>query len=749
MTIDTITQENTVQNLAQCHGIQLEWSDIWGNVHPVGEEACRAMLEAMGIPAHTPEAVETELAKCRHRQADGLLEPVRVVAASEGRVVFPVYVLPEDAGKTFTWQLALEDGSLREGRFTPADLSPMPESAGMAFTLDPLPPMGYHHFTVRDAQAGRETRMLLVVSPDRCYMPDALLTERGNTASRTWGPALQLYAIKSKRNWGMGDFTDLAHIVDWCAKEGAGLIGLNPIHALFPHNPLHCSPYSPSSRAWFNVLYLDVEAMPDFAESEAARQRVLSPEFQAELERLRAEELVDYETVGKLKMEVFRLLYRSFCQRHLGKDTPRGQAYRQFVAQGGKRLERFALYHALQERFHSEDSHLWGWPVWPEAYRNPDSPAVSEFMENNAERVGFYQYLQWQVDEQLHAVGIRSLERQLGVGLYLDLAVGVDWGGADVWANQHLFAKKCGVGAPPDEYNQKGQDWGLPPMVPDRMREERFQSFIEMLQHNMKYAGALRMDHVMGLMRLYWIPPGFPPSQGAYVHYPFDEILGILALESQRNQCMVIGEDMGTVPAVVRDRMDRWGILSYKVFYFENENAETFTPPAGYSKMAAVAISTHDLPTLAGFWQSEDIAVRTELDLYPTHALRDKQIKDRVMERLGILRLLENEGLLPEGMIPDPASAATMTPALSKAIHQLVARTPCKVHMIQLEDLLLQPCQVNLPGTVEPAYPNWKRRIQLPLEDLFADPRVTETAQAIRTERPRWIAPETAPKKKR
>lgn len=753
MTTDIIAQENTIQNLAQCHGIQLEWSDIWGNIHPVGEEACRAMLEAMEVRTDTPEAIEAEMAKCRHRQSESWLEPVCVVSEAEEGVTFPVYLQPEDGGLTFEWRLHREDGAVETGRFNRDDLVPMPDGRygpRLGMRLQPLPPQGYHHLHVVHPHTGHESRMLLVVTPTRCYMPEALRDEEpegtgeGNVANRAWGPAIQLYSIKSRRNWGMGDFTDLLNILDWGAREGAGMVGLNPIHALFPHNPRHCSPYSPSSRAWFNVLYLDAEAMDDFPESEPARQRVFSPEFQEELERLRNEELVDYEAVGRLKMEIFRLLYRNFCQRHLAKSTDRAREFQDFVRRGGDRLARFALYHALQERFHDEDPNIWGWPVWPEQYRNPDSPAVREFSEANPERVGFYQYLQWQVDKQLHKVGIRSLEKHLPVGLYLDMAVGVDWGGADVWSNQHLFAKKCGVGAPPDEYNQKGQDWGLPPMIPDKMREESYQSFIETLQHNMKYAGALRMDHVMGLMRLYWIPPGMPPSEGAYVHYPFDEILGILALESQRNQCMVIGEDMGTVPEIVRDRMTRWGILSYKVFYFEKEDAETYIDPAEYKPMAAVAVSTHDLPTLAGFWQSEDISIRTELDLYPTNDLRDKQIKDRVMERVGILRLLEKQNLLPEGVIPDPASVPTMTPELAKAVHQLVARTPCKVHMIQLEDMLQQPLQVNLPGTVEPAYPNWRRRIELPLEDLVGDPRVLETTEALRTERPRWVFPEEA-----
>ena len=746
MSTDIITPgETTVKNLAACYGIQPDWKDIWGNVHAVSDEAFKALLNSMGISSDSPQQIAEAIAHRCKAEKDYTIEPVMVVTEEAENIRIPVYLKPEDHDKTFRWQLIEESGNVREGEFHREGT----EAGQLELLLDPMPLLGYHRFVMRDDATSHE--MLLVVSPTHCFLPPALRDElengEPNLANKTWGPALQLYAVRSKRNWGMGDFTDLLNTVDWCAKEGAGMVGLNPIHALFPHNPRHSSPYSPSSRAFFNVLYLDAEAIEDFAESETARQRVHSPDFQKELARLREEELVDYETVGRLKMEIYRLLYRNFGQKHLAKNTARGNDFKQFVEKGGERLQRFALYHALQERFFEEDNHMWGWPVWPESYRDPDGKAVAEFVAANPERIGFYQYLQWQVDIQLSKVGKRAFDEQLGVGLYLDMAVGVDWGGADVWGYQHLFAKKCGVGAPPDEYNQKGQDWGLPPMIPDRMREEQFASFIQTLQHNMKHAGALRMDHVMGLMRLFWIPPGLPPSAGAYVHYPFDEILGILALESQRNQCMVIGEDMGTVPEIVQDRMIKWGIYSYKVFYFEKEDAEKYIAPEKYIPHAAVAVSTHDLPTLAGFWQSEDIAIRTELDLYPSNELRDKQIKERVMERLGILKLLEQEGLLPEGVIPDPVATSIMTPELARAIHQLVARTPCKVHMVQLEDMLQQPYQINLPGTVEPAYPNWQRRITMPLEDLLTEPRVQATLEGLKVERPRWVAPDSDQKK--
>lgn len=757
--METMTQQSTtVQSLAQAYDIQLEWQDIWGNAHPVTEEMCRALLSAMNVSAQSQDDVNNAFEALQYATVARWIEPVTVVPEHEGTLQI-VLRLPETVINTeFSWQLTEENGTIREGRFIPRELHHLNDVElavhhekiiRYAFYLEGLPAQGYHRFVATQIDTHTGVDMLLVVTPNRCFLPailDAGATEfHGNDleaaarSARVWGPAVQLYAVNSNRNWGLGDYTDLVNLVDWSADHGAALIGLNPLHALFPHNPAHCSPYSPSSRIFFNVLLLDAEGIPDFAESEEARQLVYSPEFQESLKKLRGETLIQYAEVGRLKYKVLELLYQNFCAQHLAKNTVYAKDFKQYIQEEGTLLERFALFHALQERFHKEDANIWGWPVWPEAYRNPENEAVQDFLASNRERVGFYQYLQWQADRQLEKAGERCLDKNLGIGLYMDMAVGVDRGGADVWANQHLFAQSSAVGAPPDEYNQKGQDWGLPPLIPEKMREEQYRSFIEILRHTMKHAGALRIDHVMGLMRLFWIPPNLPPSQGAYIHYAVDELFGILALESQRNACMVIGEDMGTVPDIVRDRMQRWGVYSYKVFYFEKEWEDRFKAPEAYQDTAAVAVSTHDLPTLTGFWQGQDITVRTELDLYPNADLRERQVRDRVMERIGILNLLEQRGLLPPGVSTDPLSASSMTPELTAAIHRLVAQTRSKVFMVQFEDMLQQIDQINLPGTTEPTYPCWQRRLTVPLEEFATDRRVEAVCNALKEERPKRV----------
>ena len=315
---------------------------------------------------------------------------------------------------------------------------------------------------------------------------------------------------------------------------------------------------------------------------------------------------------------------------------------------------------------------------------------------------------------------------------------------ASIWAaqtpgpNRELYAIGARIGCPPDDFSLLGQDWGLPPWIPERLREQAYAPFIAMLRANMRGAGALRLDHVMGLMRLYWAPPGEDARSGAYLNYPLNDLLGILALESQRNRCLIVGEDLGTVPDAVRGALHDLGVLSYRLFYFErnygHENHGAFKAPAEYPEQALVAGSTHDLPTLAGFWRGADIELRTTLGLYPSEDQRNQQIQERAQDKARLLTALANEGLLPEGMSPDPANVPEMTPALLLAIHRFLARTPAKLAMLQAEDLLGQTDQANLPGTVE-QHPNWQRKLKLDIEAWAANSDINELVTALSAER--------------
>jgi len=628
------------------------------------------------------------------------------------------------------WRLVEESGEEHGERFVADTLPDVArrriddqEVVARRLTLGPKPSPGYHRLCLLRGELTL-AQMLLIVAPDACYQPEAV---RMN--GRLWGPALQLYAVRSQRNWGMGDLTDLRVLLEQWAARGAHLVGLNPMHALFPHNPDHASPYSPSSRLFLNSLYLDPESIDDFSECDKARELVHSAAFQARLRELRGTEHVDYPGVAAAKMPVLELLYASFRSRHLALDSDRSREFRNFQTRAGPALLQHALFEALQERFFREDPSVWGWPAWPLAYHDPGSPQVARFAEANRERVEFYEWLQWQVDRQLGEVKRRAFELQLGVGLYGDLAVSVDRGGAETWSNKDLYAVDATVGAPPDDFNLAGQNWGLPPFNPRRLIQSGFAPFIATLRANMRHAGALRVDHVMGLMRLFWIASGANPSEGAYVRYPLQELLGIVALESQRNRCMVIGEDLGTVPDEVRAALPALQVLSCRILYFERRDGE-FKAPSEYPEQALVAATTHDLPTLAGFWEARDLALREELSLFPSDEARQWQAQERCRDRARLLLALEREGLLPAQVSTNPASAPTMTAELARAVHAYLARTPCKLFMVQLEDVLGMLDQVNLPGT-SGRYPNWRRKVSLDLERWSQDGRFIEMCDTV------------------
>ncbi|HEX8963196.1 MAG TPA: 4-alpha-glucanotransferase, partial [Rhodocyclaceae bacterium] len=599
------------------------------------------------------------------------------------------------------WSLELEGGESLGGETTSEALARLDHRrlGGEAYArlALPLPPgigLGYHRFRLADARGAALGDMRLVVAPGRCYQPPAL--DRGG---RVWGLQVQLYSLRSERNWGIGDLTDLHRLVELTADLSGGAVGVSPLHALFPDRPENASPYGPSSRSQWNALYLDVEAIPEFAECEAARALVRSPDFQAGLRALRGTELVDYVGVAAAKSRALELLFAEFRNRHLARDDARGRAFEAYRAEAGEPLRSLARFEALQEHFRAQDAGLWGWPVWPEPYRDAGSAAVRDFCRQHAGRVDYYQYLQWETERQLAAAGRRSWELGLGVGLYLDLALGADRGGAEVWARPELFALDASVGAPPDAINLRGQDWGLPPLNPHQLREAAYEPMVAILRANMRHAGGLRIDHVMGLMRQYWVPQGLPATDGAYVAYPFADLLGILALESRRNRCLVIGEDLGTVPDEVRQAMGALGALSCRPLHLEHEPDEALPRPADYPAQALISVGTHDLPTLRGHWLGRDLDLRAGLELFPSDAVREEQVVARSRERARILMALEREQLLPPGAGVDPVTLPDVTDELNRAIHVFLARAAASLMMVAPEDLFGEVEQMNLPGT--------------------------------------------------
>lgn len=721
--------------LSDLAGILPVYTDNWQQPHFTQPQSQRKLLTAMGFDVSTPKRIASTIKGQELQPWQRILEPVTVI--TQEKPPWVSVTLPDDlAAGIWTWYLHLENHEVLQGQFNLTELPKLATKkiARKRYTrrrldLPPQLPCGYHRLELSQTAESRATQML-IIAPTMCYQPQAITAE-----GRVWGLAMQLYAIRSERHWGIGDFTDLRLILEYWAEQDADVIGINPVHAMFPYNPEHASPYSPSSRLFLNVFYLDVEAISDFHECEEVRAILRTPEFQIRLEGLRTSELVDYVGVAALKLPLLEMLFEHFCTHHLRADSERSGEFRAFQSREGNDLYQHALFEALQEHFHHQDPTVWGWPAWPEPYRNPQSNEVQQFAENHRNRIEFFSYLQWQADLQLAAVGIRSLELGLGIGLYLDLAISVDGGGAESWANQALYASDVSIGAPPELNNQLGQDWGLPPFLPSRLRETAYAAFIRVLRHNMRHAGALRIDHIMGLMRQYWIPAGCTTAEGAYVQFPLNDLLGVLALESQRNQCLIIGEDLGTVPEEIIAALPQWGILSYRLLILEKELGGNFIAPENYPAQALTAVTTHDLPTLPGYWTGRDIMQRTELQLFSSNEARQAQVVERAQDRAYLLLRLEQVGLLPDGITINPISLPVASPEFIQAVYSYLARGPAKILTVQIDDILEVLDQINIPSTTT-QHPNWRRKLPICLETYAADRRIQAFTSVMRRERP-------------
>ncbi len=696
--------------IAALLGIETRHIDALGVTHEPDAETLAALVAAFGLPTE-PDLAAAAIVEMRRAAPLGL-DPLYVVAAEAPMLALD---LPRDLGPV-EWRLELEEGGRAAGRWDPGDGQlPLPENI----------PLGYHRLELSVAGGGAAT-IGIAVAPPACYLPSDL-----QPGARSWGLTAQLYSLRSERGWGMGDFTDLAQLSRAAGSLGAVTVGINPLHALFASEPRHASPYSPSTRGQLDYLYIDPSAVPGFADDAAIR--ALAP--RAALAAVRASELVDHAAVAALKRPVLEALYRQFRDVNLnGGETDAGKQFRRFAHEGGWPLTVFATFEALHERLTGNGGNF-SWHDWPVELRDPNSAAVAEFADAHQDRVAFFQFLQWQADSQLGAAAEAGRAAGLSLGLYRDLAVGVNPQGAEAWGDQGIVVPGMGIGAPPDALSRAGQDWGLAPVNPLALRQRGFQPFIAALRANMRHAGVLRIDHVMSLQRLYWVPAGRSAMAGAYVRYPFAELLRLVALESHRQRCAVVGEDLGTVPSGFRETMQAANLLTYRVVMFERRWDGNFIPPGDYPPLAAASAATHDLATLKGFWLGRDIAWRQRLALYPDAASEAADISDRYTSRWQLLEALAREGLIPyhrfgEFLPQDAAPVYTME--LGEAIFAFLGRSPARLMLVQVEDIAGEEEQANLPGTSD-AHPNWRRRLSARLEDILEGSEMQRIA-ALATE---------------
>lgn len=702
-----------IDQLADLCGISKEYLDSEGQKVTITVENKIPPLQAMGFDLSSDKNVRKAIKKKQEAKWLQSIPAVRVVHQGKPFAVnirLPEKQLQEDYKSTVT----LEYGEVRIfnrdlNELSVVEKETIGKTAMVCLSL-PLPadlPLGYHKLQIE----GISQTCSLIVAPETCYEPETLLN-----GGKIWGSGIQLYSVRSRDNWGMGDYRDLNKLVSQLADNGADFVGLNPVHALYPDNPLHCSPYSPSSRTYGNVLYINPEQVPEFNECDTVQILFASKDFQSRLAAARAEDYVDYETVASLKYQVLEKLYDFFCKVHLKKNTDRARAFHDYCREGGESLRQFATFDTLFEHFRKQDANNWGWPCWPEAYQTPDSKEVQAFVKKHETRIRYYEFLQWLASEQSAVAQNIANDKGMMIGVYRDLAVGVDRGGADTWSNPDLYCLDASTGAPPDALGPQGQNWGLPPFNPLALQEQRYEPFIRMIRNNMRDCGALRIDHAMGLLRLWWCPNGQSAAFGTYVHYPLQDLLGIIKLESRRLNCLVIGEDLGTVPKAIEEALPPARLYS-SLNGIHLQEGDRYPLPSEYKPQAMANLTCHDTPPLKGWWEGRDIELANELNIYDDERT-DQERHDREFTRRAVINTLAMVGELPHGVNPHDYSSPAFSRELMERFTYYLALAETKLTNVQIEDCMMIDTAVNVPGTsVE--YPNWRRRLTVNLDDFF------------------------------
>jgi 4-alpha-glucanotransferase len=655
--------DESLREAARKFGVQQEFWDIFRRQHITTPATNQAILTALGLDCSSEEALQHSLAAHDAKENSRLLPPVIVIGENE-----PLR-LPEKV-RGLDFEVTTEQG----------DRHINPD-----FKL----PLGYHQLRVGPATAP------LIVTPDRAWLP---------APERMAGLGLMLYGLRSKRNWGCGDFRDLRDLIDWAVPTlRIGFIALNPLHAIHNRRPYNTSPYLPNSTFYRNFIYLDVESIPGF---DRIKQRFEDGETRAARVFARESQYVEYETVASLKRRALDMIFEH---------CPPARDCKTWIEQEGDLLRLYATYCALDEFLHAQDPDLWVWPDWPAEFRDPSSPAVAKFAAAHEREILFHGWVQWQIDRQLAAVQAHALRLGMPIGLYHDLALATDGCGSDLWAHRPFFVSGCRVGSPPDDFSPSGQDWSFPPPNNERHREDGYRLFTQSIRKTLRHGGALRIDHVMRLFRLFWIPPGHNATEGAYVRDTPEDVVRILALESVRNQAVIIGEDLGTVEDEVRETLARFGVHSYRLLYFERIQ-DRFRAPAEYPAQALVSTTTHDLPTIAGFWTSADITARLRAGAIDQAAFQ-AQLASRARDKQHLLDALFAANLLSANYERRADRIPELTGELHNAIMGYLATTPSALWLINQEDISKDPDQQNLPGTTA-EYPNWSRKVRWSLDDL-------------------------------
>ena len=693
--------------LAARFGIATEFWDWKGRLTEVSEETIVSVLRSLEVDASTPESARAALKELDDRVWRRTLPPCIVTEEGHG-VHVNVHVR---AGADVVVYIRLEDGTTRPAwqteNWTP-DREVDGEWKGKAtFWLGTDLPLGYHRLVARSDDQTAES--LLIVTPNFVGFPAVM---RGR---RIWGYATQLYSVRSKRSWGIGDLGDLADLAVWSAtQQFAGYVLINPLHASQPAPPLEPSPYLPSTRRYINPIYIRPDAIPEFADLRRADRRAVRIIRKKLRRSLNGDAQIMRNEVWQAKIEALWIVYAA------GLRPAREMAFDDFIRREGRALRDFATWCVLTLE------HGRNWRDWPAELRRPTSPEVAEFYRAHSEEIRFYMWLQWIAETQVSTAQATAKDVGMPIGLIQDLAVGVDRDGADTWMLHDVFAQGASVGAPPDPFNQTGQDWGQPPWRPDRLADLGYAPFRAVVSAALRHAGGVRVDHIIGLFRLWWVPDGKLPSEGTYVRYDHEALVGILALEAHRAQALVIGEDLGTVEPWVRDYLARRGILGTSVLWFEGDECGQPLDAERWREYCMASVTTHDLPPTAGYLAGDHIRLRDRLGLLTEGLAEELEHSER--EQSGWVNKLRAAGVLDEGSC-DPSE-------ITLAMHRYLTRTPSKVLNVALTDAVGDRLTQNQPGTID-EYPNWRVPLSHPdgtpmtLEEVFESATAKEIAAVM------------------
>ncbi|MCU1539505.1 MAG: 4-alpha-glucanotransferase [Arthrobacter sp.] len=677
---DTETSRQ-LRELAAAHGVGTMFHGWDGVERSVPDSTLRGVLAALGVPAAGPDEMRRSLHETRLAPWRRLLPPV--VVGRQGRETL-VFVHVPHGSQVRVW-IEAEDGSRHEAAQRdnwdqPVDVDGV-LTGRATFALPEDLPLGWHTLFA-DAQ-GTLANCPLVVTPRRLGTTEAL------AGRQNWGLTAQLYSVRSSRSWGIGDLADLADLAAVSGQEGAGFVLVNPLHAAEPRPPVEDSPYLPTTRRFFNPLYLRVEEIPESG--------YLDPAGQAEVQQLAVQQrsanssagLLDRNSSYAAKLAALELVFA------VPRGPARARSFAEFCAEQGQGLDDFALWCALAEKLPPEA------PEWTTAASAPDTPYCTEQRALLADRIDFHRWMQWCCDRQLEAAQRSARESGMEIGVIHDLAVGVKRAGADAWSLASVLARDVTVGAPPDVFNQQGQDWTQPPWHPGRLAESGYAPYRDMLRTVLRHAGGIRVDHILGLFRLWWIPAGAGPEQGTYVYYDHEALIGILALEAQRAGAVVIGEDLGVFEPWVRDYLGERGIFGTSILWFEHD-ADGPIPPERYRQQCLTSVNTHDLPPTAGYLAGEHVTLRESLGLLQRPV--DEEHAQAAAEQEAVLALVRERGLLPAAKSP---GAVRDVPATVQALYAFTALAPSSLLGVALVDAVGETRTQNQPGTSSTQYPNW------------------------------------------